>query len=78
MKEEIEALRQAQKKREEEELAKVRAAEEAERLRLEKIRLEQEKKERKKQKEKVYSVNMLYVGIHVFCISAMFRKKERG
>ncbi|XP_019859915.1 PREDICTED: eukaryotic translation initiation factor 5B-like [Amphimedon queenslandica] len=52
MKEEIEALRQAQRKREEEELAKVRAAEEAERLRLEKIRLEQEKKERKKQKEK--------------------------
>lgn len=52
MKEEIEALRAAQKKREEEELSKLREAEEAEKQRLENLRLEKERKEKRKQKEK--------------------------
>ena len=38
MKEQIEAVRQEQKKREEEELARLRAEEEAERLQLEQVR----------------------------------------
>lgn len=52
MQEALKKIKEEEEKQRVEEEAKLRAAEEAERLRLEKIRLEKERKEKKKQKEK--------------------------
>lgn len=74
MKEEIEALRAAQKKREEEELERQRKAEEEEKLRLEKLRLEKERKEKKKQKEKV----ILLLTVLYYVNNGVCRKEKKG